>query len=67
MQSERKMIQGRSRRLLKARWIEERVRASGMHPESDGAMRARLCLRWFEEAADRSAPSSATAPSSSRR
>ena len=66
MQSERRKIQRTSSRLLKARWIEERVQASGMHPESDAAMRARLCLRWFEEPADdRTAP--ASAPASMRR
>lgn len=51
MESERTVIQSASRRSLRARWIEERIRASGMHPESDGATRARLCLRWFEEPA----------------
>jgi len=58
MQTERKKIQRTSTGSLKARWIEERVRASGMHPESDGALRARLCLRWFEDADDRTALSS---------
>jgi hypothetical protein len=60
MHSERRIIQ-RTTRSLKARWIEERIRGSEMDSESDAAMRARLCLRWFEEADDRTAPSSAPA------